>query len=61
LILKGHQISKPKMPLIAYQDLSVFKLFLVDVGLLAAMTDIHIRTLIGRRSNPSSFSIFKPV
>lgn len=34
------------MPLIAYQDLSVFKLFLVDVGLLAAMTNIHIRTLI---------------
>jgi hypothetical protein len=46
LVLKSHRISKPKMPLIAYQDLSVFKLFLVDVGLLAAMTNIHIRTLI---------------
>lgn len=34
------------MPLIAYQDLSVFKLFLVDLGLLAAMTNIHICTLI---------------
>jgi len=46
LVLKSHRISKPDMPLIAYQDLSVFKLFLVDVGLLAAMTNIHIRTLI---------------
>ena len=46
LVLKSHRISKPHMPLIAYQDLSAFKLFLVDVGLLAAMTNIHIRTLI---------------
>jgi predicted AAA+ superfamily ATPase len=34
------------MPLIAYQDLSVFKLFLLDVGLLGAMAGVNIRTLI---------------
>jgi hypothetical protein len=46
LILKSHRVSKPGMPLIAYQDLSVFKLFLHDVGLLGAMAGLNMRTLI---------------
>ena len=46
LLLKSHRVSKPHLPLIAYQDLSVFKLFLNDVGLLGAMAGLHIRTLI---------------
>ena len=46
LILKSHRVSKPGMPLIAYQDLSVFKLFLHDVGLLGAMAGLNVRTLI---------------
>lgn len=46
LLLKSHRISKPHLPLIAYQNLSVFKLFLNDVGLLGAMAGLNIRTLI---------------
>ncbi|MEI7525050.1 MAG: ATP-binding protein [Mariniphaga sp.] len=46
LLLKSYRISKPNLPLIAYQDLSVFKLFLNDVGLLGAMAGINIQTLI---------------
>lgn len=46
LILKSHRVSKPGMPLIAYQDLSAFKLFLHDVGLLSAMAGLNVRTLI---------------
>ena len=46
LILKSHRVSKPGLPLIAYQDLSVFKLFLHDVGLLGAMAGLNARTLI---------------
>lgn len=46
LILKSHRVSKPGMPLIAYQDLSAFKLFLHDVGLLGAMAGLNVRTLI---------------
>jgi predicted AAA+ superfamily ATPase len=46
LLLEIYRISRPTMPLIAYQDLSVFKLFLLDVGLLGAMAGINIRTLI---------------
>jgi len=34
------------MPLKAYQDLAAFKLFIADVGLLAAMGDIDVRILI---------------
>ncbi len=46
LLLKCHRIEKPAMPLIVYQDLSAFKLFLHDVGLLCAMSDIPLQTLI---------------
>ncbi len=43
---KVHRIKKGHLPLKAYQDLSAFKLFLVDVGLLAAMADIDAKTLL---------------
>ena len=46
LLLKSHRISKPHLPLIAYQDSSVFKLYLNDIGLLGAMAGFNIRTLI---------------
>lgn len=46
LFLKSQRISKPYMPLIAYQDLPVFKLFLLDVGLLSAMASLDIRILL---------------
>jgi uncharacterized protein len=39
-------VSKPGMPLKAYEDRSAFKLFLVDVGLLAAMGDLSAQTLL---------------
>lgn len=46
LFLKSQRVSKPSMPLIAYQDASVFKLFLLDVGLLSAMSMLDMKTLI---------------
>ncbi len=46
LLLKSHRVSKPGLPLIAYQDLSVYKLFLHDVGLLGAMAGLNAHTLI---------------
>lgn len=41
-----HQVSKPAIPLKAYEDFGAFKLFVVDVGLLGAMTDLDARTLL---------------
>ena len=46
LIYKINLVSKPALPLISYADMSAFKLFGVDVGLLAAMGDIDSKTII---------------
>jgi predicted AAA+ superfamily ATPase len=46
LLLKTNRISKPDMPLIAYQDTNSFKLFAVDVGLLGALSHLDAKTLL---------------
>jgi len=46
LAYKVCRVSKPGIPLKAYEDIGAFKLFIVDVGLLGAMGDIDVRTLI---------------
>ena len=46
LLLKCHRVSKPGIPLSAYQDISVFKLFLHDVGMLGAMAGLNVQTII---------------
>ncbi len=56
LIHKVNRVNKPAIPLIAYEDRSAFKLFLVDVGLLAAMGDLDVRTLL---EGSSVFAEFK--
>ncbi|MCB0821069.1 MAG: ATP-binding protein [Bacteroidales bacterium] len=53
---KVHRVSKPGMPLKAYEDRSAFKLFMVDVGLLGAMTDLDEKTII---SGNKIFTEFK--
>ena len=46
LAYKVTRSSKPGIPLKAYEDNQAFKLFVVDVGLLAAMGDIDAKTLL---------------
>jgi predicted AAA+ superfamily ATPase len=46
LIHRVWRISKPGIPLMSYTDLSAFKIFLVDVGLLGAMSDLDSKTVI---------------
>ncbi|MCR4623929.1 MAG: ATP-binding protein [Alphaproteobacteria bacterium] len=46
LIHKVPRVYEPKMPLKAYEDVSAFKLFLLDVGLLSAMTHIDVKSLL---------------
>ena len=46
LIYKIYNITKPSMPLIAYNDLSSFKIYLNDVGLLKSMTNLSSRVII---------------
>ena len=46
LVHKVCRVSKPGIPLKAYEDYSIFKLFIADVGLMGAMGDIDVRTLL---------------
>jgi predicted AAA+ superfamily ATPase len=46
LIHKANNVTKPAIPLKAYEDFGAFKLFLVDVGLLSAMTDLDVKSLL---------------
>ncbi|GAB6172639.1 ATP-binding protein [Paradesulfitobacterium aromaticivorans] len=46
LIYKVHRVTKPDMPLMAYQDFNAFKLFILDVGLLAAMSGLDLKALL---------------
>ena len=50
------RVKKPGMPLKAYEDRAAFKLFMVDIGLLAAMADLEARTLL---EGHAVFSEFK--
>jgi len=46
LVYKINRISKPAMPIKAYEDTKAFKLFILDVGLLCALSKLPARTLI---------------
>lgn len=46
LIYRVTRVTQPGVPLKAYEDAGAFKLFLVDLGLLAAMGDVHYSTLL---------------
>lgn len=46
LIYKIDRVTKPNIPLIAYQNTSAFKLYILDVGILGAMTRIDEKILL---------------
>lgn len=46
LIHHGYRVRKPGLPLISYMEMNSFKLYLLDVGLLAAMGSLDARTLL---------------
>lgn len=46
LLTKVERITKPDVPLNAYMDVSSFKLYVLDIGLLGAMGDLDTKTLI---------------
>lgn len=50
IVHKVSRCNKPAIPLIAYAELSDFKLYLLDVGLLAAMGNLDIQTFIVEQS-----------
>jgi hypothetical protein len=55
-VYKINRVKKPGLPLKAYEDPAAFKLFIVDVGLLAALGDLNSKTLL---ESTSIFTEFK--
>ncbi len=45
LVIKVHNTHTPKLPLSAYQE-NIFKLYLLDIGLLGAMLQLSQRTIV---------------
>lgn len=46
IVHKVSRVTKPNLPLKAYEDMKAFKLFFVDVGLLGCMTGLHQQTIL---------------
>lgn len=46
IVNKIYNVTKPSMPLISYNDLSSFKMYLNDVGLLRKKTDLDSKVII---------------
>ena len=46
LVYKINRITKPALPIKAYEDTKAFKLFILDVGLLCTLSKLPARTLI---------------
>ena len=46
LIYKSFNISAPRIPLIAYANTAIFKVFLLDIGLLGAMSNLSPDSII---------------
>ena len=46
LLHKVHRVTTPQIPLDSYKDLSAFKLFIVDIGLLSCMTGLRQEILL---------------
>lgn len=46
LISKVYRVAKPAVPLKAYVDFPSFKLYLLDVGLLGALSDLDARSIL---------------
>ncbi|SKA65440.1 hypothetical protein SAMN02745111_01103 [Eubacterium uniforme] len=47
LCYKVHMVNKPAMPLKSYKEPQAYKLFMIDVGLLGAMSDLDINSILG--------------
>ena len=56
LIYKVSNVTAPRIPLRSYEDQSAFKIFMVDIGLLGAMSGLDSRTII---SGNEIFTEFK--
>ena len=55
LIHKVIRCKKPQLPLAAYEDFSAFKIFMSDIGLMSAMSNIPVQSMVDGNSLFSDF------
>jgi len=55
MVLKVSHVGKPTLPLNAYADMDVFKLFLLDIGLLNALAKIDPKILLEKNNILTEF------
>ena len=46
LVYQVHRVNEPHMPLKAYKNMSAYKLFMIDVGLLGALSDLPPESIL---------------
>ncbi len=55
LVHKVSRCKKALLPLAAYEDFSAFKMFLSDIGLMCAMSNVPVQSLLGGNALFSDF------
>ncbi len=55
LVHKVNRCKKPQLPLAAYEDFSAFKLYLSDVGLMAALNNVPAQSLLSKSALLTDF------
>lgn len=50
LIYKVYNVKAPRLPLASYEDRAAFKIFVLDVGLLGAMSNLKAATIVAGNS-----------
>lgn len=50
LIYKVFNVKAPRLPLVSYEDRATFKIFVLDVGLLGAMSNLKASTIVAGNS-----------
>ena len=46
LIYKVYRVNEPKVPLASYKSFNAYKLFVIDVGLLGALSDLDAQSIL---------------
>lgn len=46
LVNKVYRVNEPRVPLSAYKNFSAYKLFVIDVGLLGAMSELDVQSVL---------------
>lgn len=56
LVYKSYNIKTPKLPLSAYKEDNIFKLFLLDTGLLGALLNLSSKTIVEKNKLFSEYN-----